>query len=84
MDWNLVFLIDLLCPWLTSSWWQDDTNNKPIQSQSLSKDKDQDHPDKKFWLLCISSTEGEKQDLGAKTEDISNNNTGMDKRKNVR
>lgn len=45
----------LICSGLTSTWRQDDTNNKAIQCKGFSENEDKDHPNKEFWLLCIGS-----------------------------
>jgi len=41
---------------LASAGREDDANNETIQGQCLSKDENQNHPNKKLWLLGICST----------------------------
>lgn len=45
----------LICSGLACSGRQDDAHNKTIKGQSFSENEDEDHPNKKFWLLRISS-----------------------------
>jgi len=40
---------------LASTRREDDANNKAIESQSFGKDEDEDHSNKKLWLLSVGS-----------------------------
>jgi hypothetical protein len=40
---------------LTSSGGKNDTNNETVEGKCFSKDENEDHPNKKLWLLGISS-----------------------------
>jgi len=42
---------------LASTRRQDNTNNETIEGKSFSKNEDENHSNKKFWLLCIGSAE---------------------------
>jgi hypothetical protein len=45
----------LLSSRLTSSGGENDANNETIKGQCFSKDENEDHTNKKLWLLGISS-----------------------------
>ena len=42
---------------LASTRRQDNTNNETIKGKCFSKNEDENHSNKKFWLLCIGSVE---------------------------
>lgn len=46
----------LISSGLASTGREDDANNESIQCQRLSKDENENHPNKKLWLLGICST----------------------------
>nr|ACU14596.1 unknown [Glycine max] len=43
---------------LASTRRQDNTNNETIKGKCFSKNEDENHSNKKFWLLCIGSNTG--------------------------
>lgn len=55
--------------------WQDDSHDEAIQCQGFREDEYEDHPDKKFWLLGISSAPQRDmyvlyQDIGSVTVNL--------------
>jgi hypothetical protein len=45
----------LVCSGLASSRRQDNADNKAIEGKCFSEDENENHSNKKFWLLCIGS-----------------------------
>ena len=61
----------LLSSGLTSSGGKNDADNETIEGQCFSKDENEDHTNKKLWLLGISSAKYKpalKWDFQWKTE----------------
>jgi len=53
----------LLSPGLASTGREDDANNKSVQRQRLSENEDENHSNKKLWLLSICSTKDSYQQV---------------------
>lgn len=45
----------LVCSGLASSRRQDNADNEAIEGKCFSEDENENHSNKKFWLLCIGS-----------------------------